>query len=101
MSGYHPEVLPVASSDPIVAPTVNINGTSRLSLLGDYLDAMASIRATLTSLAKITPHGRDYQTVPHEAYTVAREQHFARVAAIEKVYDEITSIAMAVHDQGG
>lgn len=42
------------------APTVNINGTPREQLQGEYLVAIATIDAAIKAIGEITVHGRDY-----------------------------------------
>jgi len=43
-------------------PNINLNGTAATELLEQQIQVLHNLRATLTSLAKSTPHGRDYPT---------------------------------------
>jgi len=69
-------------------PNINLNGTAATELLEQQIQVLHNLRATLTSLAKSTPHGRDYPT-----FGAAREEHFARLAKIREIMLEVEAIA--------
>jgi hypothetical protein len=42
-------------------PTVNLNGTSRQTLINDYQEALFAVRTAQVKLAAVEFNGRDYQ----------------------------------------
>lgn len=77
---------------PLSFPVVNLNGTSRKELQEQCRNAWTAIQDALEAMAKMVPHGRDYQTVSFEHYCLARDQHVARCRSLEQVKDEIMEI---------
>jgi hypothetical protein len=82
-------------------PNINLNGTAATELLEQQIQVLHNLRATLTSLAKSTPHGRDYpmwwrkecRIDDHGGFGAAREEHFARLAKIREIMLEVEAIA--------
>lgn len=97
--GYQ-DALKSITGDALVAPTVNLNGSSANSLMIDYIRALDSLRDTEVRLCEIRPHGRDYQTAPDGAETIAKQQHEMRIKAVHRVLLEIEEIALKVQAQG-
>ena len=82
-----------------VAPTMNINGTAPQDLIDAYTEVMTAIRDAEEKLAKIFPHGRDFQTRPASVHDAARLQHDRRRAVLRKLHEEIESMALNVQNQ--
>lgn len=82
----------------LAVPLINLNGSSAESLLADLSEACLAVGAASGALAKITPHGRDYQLNPGD-YKLAREQHEARQHALQAISDELEAIATSIYDQ--
>lgn len=81
------------------APKINLNGSAGTDLIKGYSDAHRALDAALDALARITPHGRDYQTSPEGDYEKARAEHIARCTAVRAVRDEMMDLALSVRDQ--
>lgn len=77
-------------------PVVNINGTSRSELETQCRDVYDALGKVQEALSRMTPHGRDYQTVGFDRYTLAREQHLDRVRSIEEIREEIHRIFVSL-----
>ena len=84
-------------------PTVNLNGTSKDSLLGDYLAIRNALNAAEMAFREATPHGRDYQTVPagDAKASRAREAFHERRAILRAMAAEIEAVAIAINEQEG
>lgn len=82
---------------PLVLPQVNMNGSSRKSLVQQQCDVMRALRATYKAMAEATPHGRDYQFQPAE-YPTARDAWLERMRAVSSLLEEIEAHAMAIDD---
>jgi hypothetical protein len=84
-------------------PVVNLNGSSKESLLQDYLAIMRALEAANKAMAEATPHGRDFQTVPNGEWVgqKAREAFHERRALIRAMYAEFEAVALAISEQGG
>lgn len=80
----------------IIAPTVHLNGTSRESLLDDYRKATQSVIQATNVLCANAPNARDYYVQSADAYTRARAEHMARVAALARVHEELVAIYEAI-----
>ena len=82
-----------------VSPIVNMNGTSQEVLLEQVMAAKEAVAIAMKALAEAIPHGRDYQTAPDGAYTVARGQHKVRYGKLVDVYEELEAIAVDIYEQ--
>lgn len=87
------------TGDALIAPTLNLNGTSAEALMQDYSIVMAALREAEELLRRTRPHGRDFQTAPPGAEAIAKRQHEARITAVARCYSEIEEIALKVQDQ--
>lgn len=47
-----------------IVPGVNLNGSSKSSLIEGYLDIISALDKVDKAYAEAQPHARDYQTVP-------------------------------------
>jgi hypothetical protein len=77
----------------ITLPTVHLNGTSRDSLLDDYMAAMDAIRLAMKALQSAAPHPRDYYVQSNMSAHLARDEHFTRLARLRETLDELNTIA--------
>jgi len=84
----------------LIVPTVNLNGTSAVALIVANRAAISNLQTAMDYLTGCCPHGRDYQTMPPEAYGVARQQHVDRVLGLQQIIDELTDITLAIMGQG-
>jgi glucokinase len=82
-------------------PVVNLNGSSKESLLNDYLAIMRALEAANKAMAEATPHGRDFQTVPNGDWVgqKAREAFHERRALIRAMHAEFEAVAVAISEQ--
>ena len=81
-------------------PQVNFNGSSKEALMKQNLKVLKAAKQLLEAMCEASPHGRDYQTLPIEAYRLARSQHEARQQMVISIRDEIEAIAFAISKQG-
>jgi len=83
----------------LIAPTINLNGSSASRLVEEYCGAMGALRAAEERLCEIRPHGRDYQTAAKGDEKLAKDQHERRIIAVHRCYVEIEEIAQSVQQQ--
>lgn len=77
----------------LVGPRANLNGTSKKELLDQYSKALSALLAAQEALAQMSPHGRDYQTLPDGQYLIAAKQHRARQGLLAGVMEEVSTLA--------
>jgi hypothetical protein len=80
----------------MITPTIHMNGTSRRALLADLTGAIKAVNAAVDAVKKTCPHGRDYYPQGPNAIKEALRQHCARVSLLEKVIEELTTLAISV-----
>jgi hypothetical protein len=85
----------------LVAPSININGTSGDELIHQIRVAHSAVEEAFRALLKAAPHGRDYQTVSSEQYTLARHQHNIRLIRLDDTIKELEQIAVLIQNQRG
>ena len=85
----------------IEIPTIHLNGTSRNELYEQVTSAGQAVQEAIHKLAEAAPHGRDYYVVPAGdlKFDRAQEQHFARIAKLQEVYDELETIYQGLANQ--
>lgn len=71
-------------------PTINLNGTSPSDLLEQQAEVLLSMRVALDKLYLAAPHGRDHL---NGDWSVAKQEHFARINKIRDVMVEVEIIA--------
>jgi hypothetical protein len=69
-----------------------MNGTSKVELLRQYLEAFEAANKLAEKLANMAPHGRDYP-LGEETYAQALKQHNARRDAVRSIIAEIEHLA--------
>lgn len=82
----------------IITPRLNINGSAATYLLEDNRKAAQILYDALDALRQCAPHGRDYIGHPEELAR-ARNEHWARITALQTVMLELDHIALAIHRQ--
>lgn len=87
------------STEPIIAPIVNMNGTSADALVEQIHRAVVAIKDAAVALTDMYPHGRDFQLSPNGAYNTAREQHDQRLRALNVIEDELNAMYMNLYRQ--
>ena len=80
----------------MVIPTIHMNGTSRKDLLDQVCNAGSAGRAFIDALAKMSPNGRDYYPQGLEAFSLADDEHTARIAKVREIMDELTDLCEAI-----
>jgi len=78
----------------IIAPAVNINGTSRKELLRQCIEARAAVIAAFKALQGFSPHGRDYQTLSPDVYRAARHQHNTWLGQLDDMANALEEIGI-------
>lgn len=74
-------------------PTIHLNGTSRAELLAGYVEVIDALDEAIAALRRAAPHGRDYYSQSPNAYPQARDEHLARIAALDAIRQEINTLA--------
>jgi|WetSurSiteA1Bulk_404760.scaffolds.fasta_scaffold24201_1 hypothetical protein len=84
----------------LVVPTIHLNGSSPDRLMEVIREAAGGVDDARRKLQECAPHGRDYyvQQDP-EALTKATEQHLARMAKLDGVYDDLAALYEAIQAQ--
>ena len=85
----------------IMLPQVNLNGTSAEALLRQYTQAADALRVAVNAFVDVTPHGRDYQTLPDGSYAVAREQHRAHLINLDAALAYAEALANSIINPEG
>lgn len=85
--------------DNLIAPTLNLNGTSPEALLDQLHTAATAMNKAITAFAEATPHGRDFITAPSGALDAAREAHSRRMLAMRAIHSELMKVAADVAAQ--
>jgi hypothetical protein len=83
---------------PLIAPVVNLNGTSRDALREQYVDVMEGMDAAIKTLIAAMPNGRDYQTVDSDgsACAAARQAFYDRLDLLSHMRAEFETVALAI-----
>ena len=81
----------------LVMPQINLNGSSRGSLVEQQCEVLEHLREVYRAMGEASPNGRDYQFRPAE-FRPAQEAWQERVKMIHSLMQEIESHAMAIQD---
>jgi hypothetical protein len=79
----------------LVAPTVNLGGTSRSDLINGYCESLEALNTALAKVRAITPHPRDFPGAA-PVWMKACEHHTVRTKDLERIIREISTIAERV-----
>lgn len=83
----------------MIKPTIHMNGSSADVLVEGYAEASSAITTALEKLAAAAPNARDYYPQGDDAFEQARMEHFARLARLQSVRDELAELAEHVADE--
>lgn len=83
----------------LTLPTIHLNGTSADDLLEQQCNAASAIREAITAVANAGPNGRDYYPQGPQAFTLATEQHRARLQKLQDVLTELEQLAEYIADE--
>lgn len=83
----------------LMNPAVNLNGTSRESLVQVRRDAMDAVMSAMKALQETLPHGRDYVGRAHQ-YDLDRATYRERFAKLDSLYNELQEEALAILTAG-
>lgn len=99
---------------PVMFPTVHFNGTGRAQLLQQLRDAQTAVaaaqtapdgrsgrtalRAAIEAVDSAAPHGRDYYPQGDTAYVRARDEHVARIRALERIASQPATRGAVLRD---
>ena len=83
---------------PLIAPVVNLNGTSRDQLREQYVGVMHALNAANEQILAAMPNGRDYQTVDSDgtACRDARQAFYDRLDMLSSMRAEFETVALAI-----
>lgn len=84
-------------SEPVMVPTIHMNGTDRTELHNSYMAAMRALDVASLALVQTVPNGRDYYPQGPDAIVTALEQHWERVNCLNKARDELVQILEAIN----
>jgi hypothetical protein len=84
----------------IVAPVVNLNGSSKASLLEAFWNAHSALVAAQGAFASIAPHGRDFQTAPQGTFERARLQWALRATELTNLTNDVQRMIVEIDGQG-
>lgn len=73
-------------------PTLHTGGTSKRALEEGYVNVGHAVRAAIKALEDAEPNGRDYYPQGPNAYSVARREHVARLAALDAIYRDMEAL---------
>jgi hypothetical protein len=85
----------------LMNPTVNINGTSRESLVADRRAVADSLMEVMKALVNTKPHMRDYQPLAftaRQAYETDLGIWTERFAMLDKLRNEVLDEALAIQE---
>lgn len=83
----------------MIYPQININGTSRQSLIEQYANAHYALEKAIDEIQKnVEVNGRDYQIRPEE-YKLAREQHIEILQSLNHASKYFIQIAIKLQEE--
>lgn len=77
----------------MMLPSIHMNGTSRAELLAGYVEAIDALDEAIAALRRAAPNGRDYYPQSPQAYPQARDEHLARLAALDAIRQDLNTLA--------
>jgi hypothetical protein len=83
----------------VAVPTVHLNGSAGSNLLAGIERAATEVHGAILALAEAGPNMRDYYPQGPDAYSVAAEEHAARLRSLSDVHGELMTLWEAVSDQ--
>jgi uncharacterized protein (UPF0216 family) len=84
----------------VTLPAIHMNGTSAKTLCDEIRKAHSQLTCARMALADMTVHSRDhYVKADKQSYEFARNEHLARLAALDKIADELTALYVGIEAQ--
>ena len=84
----------------VTLPFIHINGTSAKTLCAEIRNAHSQLTVARMALADMTVHSRDHYTkADKQSFEFARNEHLARLAALDKIADELTALYVGIQAQ--
>jgi hypothetical protein len=80
----------------LAIPTVHLNGTSRQELIDQLYVAVRALHEAGSALARAAPNARDYYVQNPLAFSLAQDQHYARMQKLRDITRELEQIAEAL-----
>lgn len=77
----------------MMLPTIHMNGTSRSELLAGYVEVIDALDEAIAALRRAAPNARDYYPQSPQAYPKARDEHLARIAALDAIRQDLNTLA--------
>lgn len=77
----------------MILPTIHLNGTSRIELFDSHVAAIVALDQAIAALRRAAPNSRDYYPQSPQAYAQARDEHLARLAAMDAISRELHVLA--------
>ena len=77
----------------LVAPTPNLNGTSRSELVQQYLAVSQTTHDLLRDMRSCAPHGRDYPMSPVDL-GLARDAHLTIYTIVSDIESQYLNVAI-------
>ena len=82
----------------IVRPLAHLNGSPKQILCQQYHEAAMAVAAAVKAVAGLH-HGRDFYKWGNVKSERAHDEHVKRVQAMNRVYVELSEMAMAIANQ--
>jgi hypothetical protein len=84
----------------MMVPTLHLNGTSRVELLNQQLEALQALRLALLTMRAAAPNGRDYYPQGPGALAKAQTEHELRLSHVQEALAGLEALAMAISNGG-
>jgi hypothetical protein len=82
----------------MIAPTLNLNGSSADDLIAPRREALDHLMDAIEALRRVAPNGRDYPAGV-DALNHDRDLHFTRLVNLNLLREEIMKEALAIKKQ--
>ena len=83
----------------MMKPTVHLNGSAGQNLIDENKAAAVAVKRAIEAVQAAAPNARDYYVQDDSAYQRARDEHVARLKALDTVLAELTEIYIDVRSQ--
>lgn len=83
----------------LTLPTIHLNGTNPEELRRGYAEARTHALLLVEKLLATAPNGRDYYLQGDEAIKQATREHWARIAKINAILEELEALDAHVDAQ--
>lgn len=83
----------------MLAPKININGTSAESLRTEYMAAFDAVNNAVQAVADITVHGRDYDQVQAGSLSIAQRDRQDMTKRLFAISEELFNVVIDINKQ--